>query len=103
MRRAYITDLPDAEWAYLEAHLPAPQPYGPRIHSPREILKRRLLHLEKRVCLEALAPRLPSLENRPPLLQDLVHRRYLGAAKCGTARALANKAGKKPTAQRRNG
>jgi hypothetical protein len=39
MRRAYTTDLSDAEWAYLEAHLPAPQPYGrPRMHSPREIL-----------------------------------------------------------------
>ena len=44
MRRAYITDLSDAEWAYsewayLEAHLPSPQPYGrPRLHSPREIL-----------------------------------------------------------------
>ena len=39
MRRAYFTDLSDTEWAYLEAHLPAPQPYGrPRIHSPREIL-----------------------------------------------------------------
>ena len=39
MRRAYITDLSDVEWAYLEAHLPAPQSYGrPRIHSPREIL-----------------------------------------------------------------
>jgi hypothetical protein len=28
MRRAYLTDLSDVEWAYLEAHLPAPQPYG---------------------------------------------------------------------------
>jgi putative transposase len=33
MRRAYITDLSDTEWAYLEAH------GRPRIqHSPREIL-----------------------------------------------------------------
>src|SRR5215203_6623881 len=39
MRRAYTTDLSDAEWAYLEAHLPPAQPYGrPRMHSPREIL-----------------------------------------------------------------
>ncbi len=105
MRRAYITDLSDVEWTYLEAHLPAPQRYGrPRIHSPREILnKHRLLHLGKRVCLEALAPRLPALEDCPSLLQDVAHRRYLGASKCSTARALANKAGKKPPAQRRNG
>jgi putative transposase len=39
MRRPYLTDLSDAEWAYLEAHLPSPRANGrPRIHSPREIL-----------------------------------------------------------------
>ena len=37
-----------------------------------------------------VAPRLPPLENRPSLLQNLAHRRYLGASKRGTARALAN-------------
>ena len=48
------------------------------------------------MCLAALAPRLPALEDRPPLLQDLAPRRHLGAAKRGTARALANKAGENP-------
>ena len=40
MRRAYQSDLSDAEWSRLEAHLPtAPEPTGrPRIHDPREIL-----------------------------------------------------------------
>jgi putative transposase len=40
MRRACQTDLSDAEWASLKAHLPAtPKAMGrPRIHAPREIL-----------------------------------------------------------------
>jgi putative transposase len=40
MRRAYQTDLSDAEWACLKAHLPAtPKTTGrPRVHAPREIL-----------------------------------------------------------------
>jgi putative transposase len=40
MRKAYQTDLSDAEWAWLEAHLPAiPKITGrPRLHSMREIL-----------------------------------------------------------------
>jgi putative transposase len=39
MRRPYPTDLSDAEWNYIEPHLPAPTGHGrPRIHSPREIL-----------------------------------------------------------------
>jgi putative transposase len=39
MRRPYPTDLSDAEWNYIELHMPAPKQHGrPRIHSPREIL-----------------------------------------------------------------
>ncbi len=40
MRRAYQSDLSDAEWACLKAHLPAtPKTTGrPRLHAPREIL-----------------------------------------------------------------
>jgi putative transposase len=39
MRRHYPTDLSDAEWKYIEPHMPAPKEHGrPRIHSPREIL-----------------------------------------------------------------
>jgi putative transposase len=39
MRRAYQTDLSDAEWALIEPHLPAPRAPGrPRVHSLREIL-----------------------------------------------------------------
>jgi putative transposase len=39
MRRAYQTDLSDAEWALIEPHLPAPEASGrPRVHPLREIL-----------------------------------------------------------------
>jgi putative transposase len=39
MRKRYPTDLSDAEWSYIEPHVPAPKEHGrPRIHSPREIL-----------------------------------------------------------------
>ena|SRR5215210_1224217 len=39
MRRAYQTDLSDAEWSCLEPHLPAPKANGrPRLHNLREIL-----------------------------------------------------------------
>lgn len=39
MRKPYPTDLSDAEWEYMEPHMPAPKGHGrPRIHSPREIL-----------------------------------------------------------------
>ena len=38
-RRAYPTDLSDAEYAYLEPHLPVPLQQGrPRVHALREIL-----------------------------------------------------------------
>jgi putative transposase len=39
MRRAYQTDLSDAEWLRIEPHRPAPKPNGrPRVHPLREIL-----------------------------------------------------------------
>jgi putative transposase len=39
MRRAYQTDLSDAEWVLIAPHLPAPRAPGrPRVHSLREIL-----------------------------------------------------------------
>lgn len=39
MRRAYQSDLSDAEWAYLKPHLPSPKPGGRlRVHTVRETL-----------------------------------------------------------------
>jgi putative transposase len=38
-RKAYQTDLSDAEWTCIEPHLPAPTVSGrPKIHTTREIL-----------------------------------------------------------------
>ena len=42
MRKPYPTDLSNAEWTYIEPHLPAPKGLGrPRTHDLREILQRR--------------------------------------------------------------
>ena len=39
MRKTYPTNLSDAEWSYIEPHIPTPgAPGRPRVHSPREIL-----------------------------------------------------------------
>src|SRR5918998_2096939 len=39
MKRSYSTDLTDAEWQYLEAHVVAPNKHGrPRVHGSRTIL-----------------------------------------------------------------
>jgi putative transposase len=60
MRKAYQSDLSDAEWSCLEPHLPVPKAAGrPKLHCTREILGRRLLHRSRRLRLEAVAPRLP--------------------------------------------
>ena len=56
MRKAYQTDLSDAEWSCLEPHLPAPEATGrPRLHSPREILD-AILYVLKSGCAWRLLP-----------------------------------------------
>ena len=56
MRRAYLTDLSDAEWAYLEHHLPAPKSNGwPRMHSLREILN-VIFYIARSGCAWRLLP-----------------------------------------------
>jgi putative transposase len=56
MRKAYQSDLSDAEWSCLESHLPAPKLYGrPRLHSPREILD-AILYVLKSGCAWRLLP-----------------------------------------------
>ena len=56
MRRAYQSDLSDAEWSCLKPHLPAPKAYGrPRLHSPREILD-AILYVLKSGCAWRLLP-----------------------------------------------
>jgi putative transposase len=56
MRKAYQSDLSDAEWRCLEPHLPAPTAHGrPRLHSPREILD-AILYILKSGCAWRLLP-----------------------------------------------
>ncbi len=57
MRRAYQTDLSDAEWAYIEPHLPAPEAAGrPRVHPLREILD-AVFYVLKTGCQWRMLPR----------------------------------------------
>jgi len=56
MRKPYPTDLSDAEWNYIEPHMPAPKGHGrPRIHSLREILN-AVFYLLKSGCQWRLLP-----------------------------------------------
>src|ERR687894_3158885 len=56
MRKPYATDLSDAEWNYIEPHLPAPKGHGrPRTHSLREILN-AIFYLLKSGCQWRLLP-----------------------------------------------
>jgi putative transposase len=56
MRRAYQTDLSDAEWARIEPHLPTPKAPGrPRVHSLREILN-AIFYIVRSGCAWRLLP-----------------------------------------------
>lgn len=55
----YLTDLSDAEWAYLKPCLPTPKKRGrgrPKVHSPRKILN-AVFYLLKSGCPWRLLPR----------------------------------------------
>jgi putative transposase len=56
MRKAYQTDLSDAEWSCLELHLPAPKADGrPRLHHLREILD-AIFYVVRSGCAWRLLP-----------------------------------------------
>ena len=56
MRRAYQTDLSDAEWGCLAGHFPAPKATGrPRLHELREILE-AIFYVLKSGCAWRLLP-----------------------------------------------
>ena len=57
MRRAYQTDLSDAEWACIEPHLPASKATGrPKIHTTREILDAVFFYVLRSGCAWRLLP-----------------------------------------------
>jgi putative transposase len=56
MRRAYQTDLSDAEWKVIEPHLPTPQSEGrPRVHPLREVLD-AIFYILRSGCAWRLLP-----------------------------------------------
>jgi len=56
MRKAYQSDLSDAEWSCLEPHLPSPEVTGrPRLHGLHEILD-AIFYVLKRGCAWRLLP-----------------------------------------------
>src|SRR5829696_3422425 len=56
MRKPYPTDLSDAEWNYIEPHLPAPKGYGrPRNHTLREIIN-AVFYILKSGCQWRMLP-----------------------------------------------
>ncbi len=56
MRKAYQTDISDAEWSYIEPHLPTPRSPGrPRVHTLREILN-AIFYIVRSGCAWRLLP-----------------------------------------------
>ena len=56
MRKAYQSDLSDAEWSCLQSYLPAPEATGrPRLHGLREILD-AIFYVLKSGCAWRLLP-----------------------------------------------
>jgi transposase len=56
IRRAYQTDLSDAEWTLIEPHLPAPRAPGrPQVHPLREILN-AIFYVVRSGCAWRLVP-----------------------------------------------
>jgi putative transposase len=69
MRRAYQTDLSNAEWALFEPHLPAPRAPGrPRLHPLREEILNAIFYIvEERLRLATSTTRISTLAHRLPL------------------------------------
>jgi putative transposase len=56
MRKTYRTDLSDAEWSYIEPHIPTPKSPGrPRVHTLREILD-AIFYMLRSGCAWRLLP-----------------------------------------------
>jgi putative transposase len=57
MRKAYQSDLSDAEWFCLEPHLPIPEAHGrPKLHTLREILDAVFFYVVRSGCAWRLLP-----------------------------------------------
>src|SRR5215207_5972672 len=105
MRKAYQSDLSDAEWSCLKPHLPVPEAHGrPRLHTLREVLD-AIFYIVRGGCawrlrLAAVAPRLPSLEDRLPLLPLLASGWHLGEDALSPTQARTGAHGPRSRAER---
>ena len=98
-RRAYPTDLTDAQWAILEPLVPPPQPGGrPPAHARRELIN-AMLYVLRGGVRGAPAPRPAALADRVSLLPAVADGRHLGAGQRRTARAGAAAGGARPHAE----
>ena len=107
MRKAYQSDLSDAEWSFLEPLMPLPAATGrPRMHTTREILNAMFYIASAAAAPGAVAAaRLPAVEDHLPLLPLLAPGRHLGervhsALRQQRVRVRLLEAG--PSAQRRH-
>jgi transposase len=66
MRKAYQSDLSDAEWSCLKPHLPVPEAHArPRLHTLREVLD-AIFCIVRGGCAWRLLPHDLGLLGRPP-------------------------------------
>ncbi len=70
MRRAYQTDLSNAQWAYIEAHLPSSKPEAGLGYTPCARSSTPSSTSFGVAVLASTAARFAALEGAPPLLQD---------------------------------
>ena len=101
MRKAYQSDLSDAEWSFLEPHLPIPNTTGrPKMHTTREILN-AVFYIVRGGCAWRPPPHdPPPLEDRLPLLPLLALGWDVGGDACRPAQASASSPEEGPSAER---
>jgi putative transposase len=93
----------DAEWNYIQPHLPAPKGHGrPRIHdllarSSTPSSSTSLRAVGSGACSPTTSPGGPPSTT---LLQEMAHRRYRGVDQPGPPRTPARSSGKGPSTQR---
>ena len=87
----------DAEWGWLEPHIPPPKRRGrPKTHTTREILDADLLCPQEWLPLAADAEGLPALGERLLVVQEMEDGRHLRATQRSATRASADPFGHEP-------
>jgi putative transposase len=99
MRRAYQTDLSDAEWSYIEPHLPTSEASGrPRVHTLREIVD-AIFYIVRSGCAWRLLPHdFPPWKTVHHYFENLADRWHLGEDALRAAKAHAGAPREKPPA-----